>query len=160
MINRLSGTSLALSLVIMLACNVHAQQRLMFRKSNSKVAIYERGEVISFRVRGDRASHTYQIEGFTDTTIVFRYHEVALRDISHLYVDQKTRQWFEMRYKYEKFLLIAGFGYFMMDVINTGELSEETKWVSLSLIGAGVVAKFMVTDKFRIGGRKRLTLVE
>ena len=154
-----AGRLFVLLLVLSLAGYVDAQPMLAFRKSPSKIAYYEKGEVISFRVNGDRTRHTHQIETFTDSTIVFRYHEVALRDITHVFVDQKTRQWFEMRYKYEKVLLIAGFGYLMMDVINTGELSNETKWVSLSLIGAGIVAKFMVKDKIRIGGRKQLYLV-
>jgi hypothetical protein len=157
--NPIPGISLAFLLCFLLASNVEAQQKLMFKKGHSRVAYYEKGEVLSFRLKGDRTSHTFQIEGFTDSTIVFRYHEVPLAEISHVYVDQKTRPWFAMRYKYEKLLLIAGFGYFMMDVINNGELTDETKWVSLSLIGAGIVAKFMVTDKFRIAGKKRLYII-
>jgi hypothetical protein len=157
---RSAVTTLSFLLVFGLAFAAVGQPMLAFKKSKSKIAYYESGEVISFRLKGDRTRHTFQIEGFTDSTIVFRYHQIALREISHVYVDQKTRQWFAMRYKYEKLLLIAGFGYFMMDVINTGELSDETKWVSLSLIGAGIVAKFMVSDKFRIGGKKRLYLLD
>jgi hypothetical protein len=84
---------------------------------------------------------------------------VPLGEISYIYVDQKTRPWFSMRYKYEKLFLIAGFGYMMLDVINTGELTQETKWISVSLISAGVVAHFLVNDKFRLGGRKKLSLV-
>jgi hypothetical protein len=143
-----------------LSLNAGAQQMLVFNKGKNKMAHYQAGELISFRIRGDKERYTAQIEGFTDTTIVFRHAEVALREISHIYVDQKTREWFAMRYKYEKLLLIAGFGYLMLDVIHTGELTQETKWVSLSLISAGVLAKFLISDRFRIRGNKRLSIVD
>jgi hypothetical protein len=147
-------------LVIFAAFTADAQQMLVFRKSKSKIAYYEKGEVISFRLHGDRTRHTFQIENFSDSAIVFGSREVALKEISHIYVDQKTREWFFLRYKYEKLFLIAGFGYMMLDVINTGELTEETKWVSVSLISAGVLAHLLVNDKFRIAGRKRLYLID
>ena len=133
---------------------------LAFRKSSHRVAHYETGDVISYRLVGGKSKITGQIEGFTDSTIVFRSYEVNPRDISHIYVDAKTKQWFAFRYKYEKVLLMAGFGYLMLDVINTGELTQDTKWVSLSLIAAGLTARFLITDRFKINGRKRLTIVD
>jgi hypothetical protein len=150
----------ALLAALCLALSANGQRMLAFKKGKNKIAYYEAGELISFRLRGDKERYTAQIERFTDTTIVFNYAQVALHDISHIYVDKKTREWFAMRYKYEKLLLIAGFGYLMLDVFNTGELTQETKWVSLSLISAGVVAKCLITDRFRIKGNKRLYLTD
>ena len=136
-----------------------AQPMLAFRKGNHRAAYYETGDVISYRLVGGKSKITGQIEGFTDSTIVFRSYEVNPGDISHLYVDAKTKNWFDFRYKYEKVLLTAGFGYLMLDVINTGELTQDTKWVSVSLIAAGLTARFLITDRFKIKGRKRLTII-
>jgi hypothetical protein len=153
-----------LSLVVLTASclliEASAQQVLAFRKGSERVAYYENGDIISFRFAGGKNKVTGHIEGFTDSTIVFSQYEVNVRDISHIYVDGKTRQWFAHRYKYEKLLLIAGFGYLMLDVINTGELTEDTKWVSVGLIGAGLTASFLITDRFKIKGRKSLTIVD
>jgi len=135
-----------------------AQHILAFRK-NSRMAYYEKGDVVSFRLIGGKNKITGQIEGFTDSTIVFRSYELHPRNISHIYVDDKTRQWFAFRYKYEKVLLIAGFGYMMLDVINTGELTQDTKWVSLALVGAGLTTRFLITDRFKIKRRSTLTIV-
>jgi hypothetical protein len=136
-----------------------AQPMLAFQKGNHRVAHYERGDVISYKLVGGQSKITGQIEGFTDSTIVFRSYEVNPRDITHIYVDDKTKQWFAFRHKYEKVLLIAGFGFLMLDVINTGELTQDTKWVSLSLIAAGLTARFLITDRFKIKGRKRLAII-
>jgi hypothetical protein len=136
-----------------------AQSTLEFRKGH-RVAYYDRGDVISYRLAGGKSKITGQIEGFTDSSIVFRSYEVSLRDVSYIYVDDKTKQWFAFRHKYEKVLLMAGFGYLMLDVINTGELTQDTKWVSLSLIAAGLTTRFLITDRFKIKGRKRLAIVE
>src|SRR5690348_68383 len=104
--------ALALLLAALIGSSADAQQMLAFKKSRYKIAYYHPGDLISYRLHGDRERYTAQIEGFTDTTIVFRHAQVGLRAISHVYVDEKTREWFAMRYKYEKLLLIAGFGYF------------------------------------------------
>lgn len=138
----------------------YAQHLLAFRK-NSRLACYEKGDVLSYRLVGGRSKITAQIEGFTDSTLVFRSYEVDVRDITHIYVDDKTRHWFASRYKYEKALLIAGFGYMMLDVINSGELTQDTKWVSLALIGAGLTTRFLITDRFKIKGRRgSLTIMD
>lgn len=137
-----------------------AQQTLAFRKNKNHVAYYKKGDVISYRLAGGRERITSQIEGFTDSTVVFHYGEVNPKDIRFLYVDDQTRQWFAFRYKYEKLLLIAGFGYLMLDVINTGELTDDTKWMSLSMIGAGLTARFLITDRFKLKGRKRLIILD
>jgi hypothetical protein len=136
-----------------------AQKQLSFKKG-SRVAYYETGDVISYRLVGGRSKITGQIESFSDSTVVFRNYEVDLRDISHIYVDNKTKKWFAHQQKYEKLLLVAGFGYLMLDVINSGELTPDTKWISFSLIGAGLATRLLITDKFRIKGRKRLAIVE
>lgn len=135
------------------------QHLLAFRK-NSRMAYYEKGDVLSFRLAGGKNKTTGQIEGFTDSTLVFSSYEVNVEDITHIFVDDKTRQWFAYRYKYEKALLIAGFGFMMLDVINSGELTQDTKWVSLALIGAGLTTRFLITDRFKIKRRRtELTIV-
>lgn len=145
-----------------MACcvSVDAQQMLVFKKSRNRLAYYEKGDVISYRLKGDRTKLTGHIEGFDGGKILFRYHTVDPSEISHIYVDEKTRIWFAFRYKYERLLLIAGAGYLLLDTFNTGELTKETKVISASLVGAGLLARFLIIDRFRIRGQKKLRIID
>jgi len=72
-----------------------------------------------------------------------------------LYVDPKTRTWFILRYKYKTGLPIIGFGYALLDFLNTGTLSKETLIFSSVFIAAGLLAKIMISEKIKIKGKKK-----
>lgn len=136
-----------------------AQSFLTFSKNWYRQAHYYAGDEISFRVKGDDKKYTDLIRGFEDSLIVFHYHKIPVADITHLYVDYKTIIWFPLRYKYERLFLIGGAGYLGLDLLNTGELDQTTLSISGSLIGAGLLTRWLIRDYFVIDHRNRLKIV-
>jgi len=110
-------------------------------------------------MKNEHAKFTEEILGFEDDLIVFRDFKVYPEDITHLYVDAKTRIWYILRYKYEKIFIIAGIGYLLIDLTNTGKVKEETLIVSGSLVAAGLLAKLLISKKIRIKGRRKLVII-
>ena len=100
--------------------------------------MYEPGDVISFRLKGDKSKHTFQITGFEDSLIVFRNYKVNPSEITEMYRDTKNKTWFFMKYKWSGLLFIVGAGYLILEGLNSGELTSETLIFSGSLIAAGV----------------------
>jgi hypothetical protein len=131
----------------------------MFHKNRYHQATYKTGDKITFQLKGDKGKHTDLIRGFESGLIVFRDYRINPREISHLYVDDKTRVWFILRYKYEKLFLLAGAGFLTLELLNTGELDGETLLIGGSLITAGALARLLISKKMRIRGRRRLFIV-
>ncbi|MEJ0055831.1 MAG: hypothetical protein WDN75_09395 [Bacteroidota bacterium] len=102
---------------------------------------------------------TDQVRGFEDSLIVFQFYKVNPKEITDLYVDNKTRVWFAVRYKYEKVFPMIGVGYILLDWINTGEVSGETAIIGGSLVGAGILARVLISRKMKIKGRRKLEIL-
>lgn len=134
-------------------------QKLLFHKNNYKEVFYQAGENITFRVKGDRSKISAQIKGFEGNLIVFPNFKINPEEISDIYVDDKTRTWFILRYKYKSILPIIGFGYMLLDFINTGSLSKETVILGSSFIAAGLLAKILISEKIKIKGRRKLVVI-
>jgi hypothetical protein len=131
---------------------------LMLQKQNkNKNAYYKQGDVISFRTSASPNKITGEIMDFKDSVIVFRGFEVSVASITSLYIDEKTKWW--LRYKVEQLALIAGAGYLLLDVINSGELNEDTLIISGTLIGIGLIAKFFIGNRIKIKGRTKLRIL-
>lgn len=146
-------------ILLILGCYTGNCQRLLFQKNRHRQVIYTTGDKITFRVRGDRSKITGLIRGFQNGEIVFRDYKIAPEEISHLYVDDKTRQWFILRYKYEKLFLLSGSGFLLLELINTGEIRQESLLVGGSLVTAGLLARLLITKTIKIKGRKRLIVL-
>ncbi len=104
--------------------------------------------MISFRLKGDDMKITERILGFEgDSLLVFEgLFKVNPKEISAMYVDEKTSTWFIFRYKYSKVLPMAGTGYLLLDAVNTEKLNKSTLITSASLISAGLLAKWLIKD--------------
>ena len=131
----------------------------MFQKNRIRHAIYKNGDVITFRIRSEKFKITDEIRGFTDSLILFRDYSINPKEITRLYFDQKTRGWFILRTKYSRLLIIAGAGYGLLDLLNTGEPDAATLLISGSLVTAGILAKLLIPDYFRIRGKKKLMII-
>jgi hypothetical protein len=114
--------------------------------------------VISFKIEGRKSKITGEIVELRDSIIVFRGYEVPIRQITCLYIDEKTKWW--LRYKIAQLSLIAGTGYLALDVINTGELKKETLIVSGAVIGVGLLAKLLISNKIKIKGKTKLRILK
>jgi hypothetical protein len=146
-------------LLCVIAGSSFAQNILMFQKNQHRQAFYKTGDVISFRIKGDRAKHKGQIKNIEDSVIVIGYYRINPQEISDLYVDDKTRIWFILRYKYGKVLPMAGIGYLLLDVINTGEIKEETVIIGASLVATGILLKSIIGNRLRIRGKRKLEIL-
>ena len=78
----------------------------MFKKNKNKIAYYKMGDVISFRIKGDKKKITEPIRGVEDSLLVFKYFNLNPKEITHMYVDDKTKVWYFLKYKYEKLFLL------------------------------------------------------
>ena len=89
---------------------------MLQKKNKNKNVFYEKGDIISFQVKGRRLKITGQIIDFKDSVIVFQGYEVKVSEIKCLYIDEKTKWW--LRYKIAQLSFITGTGYLALDIIN------------------------------------------
>lgn len=137
-----------------------AQEYLMFQKNKRRTAFYKQGDEISFRLHNDKTKYTFQILGFEDSVMVLGNYRINPKEVSHLYVDNKTKIWYVFKYKYEKIFFLAGVGYFVASVINEQTVTKETATISGSLGVAAIFARLLVNDKIRIKGKRRLMILD
>ena len=133
-------------------------QKLLFHKNKYKEVFYEVGETITFQLKGDNSKHSAKIQGFEKNLIVFSDFKLNPEEISHIYVDKKTRTWFVFRYKYKSVFLMIGLGYIVLDVLNTGSLSKETAVFGGTFIMAAILAKLLISEKIKIRGKRKLVI--
>ena len=138
-------------------CALSQHTRLMFMKNKNKVVYYESGNELTFTINGHREKIKDQIKSFIgDSIIVFNQHSIDVREIDGVYLDKKNKVWYFFKYKWSKLFLFAGTGYLLLDVINRGELDEQTLLISGSLITAGILAKLLISKRLKVrkGGKK------
>jgi len=140
---------------------VHAkcQSFLYFKKNGHREAVYAVGDKLTFELKATKAKVTDRIIGFEDSLLVFQTYKLRPSEIGALYVDEKTKIWFIFRYKYEKAFLLAGSLFLPISVINTGKVEPKALAVSGALLGAGLLAKWLVSQKLRIKGKRKLIII-
>lgn len=136
----------------------HSTLLMLQKKNKNKTVYYAVGETISFQIKGRKSKLTAEILDFKDSLIVFKGYQVHVDEIKCLYIDEKTRWW--LRYKIAQLSLITGTGYLLVDVINTGELNKNTLAISGTIIGVGLIAKLLITNKIKIRGRTKLRILK
>lgn len=130
---------------------------MLQKKNRNKNVYYKPGDEISFRTIASNKKITGQIMELKDSIIVFKGFKLNVDEISSLYIDEKTRWW--LRYKVQQLSLIAGGGYLLLNLINNGEISEDNLVISGTLIGVGLIAKFLIGNRIKIKGRTKLRIV-
>lgn len=132
---------------------------LMLEKRNkNKTVYYSVGDIISFKTKGRKSKITGEILDFKDSLLVFKGYEINVTDIKCLYIDEKTKWW--LRFKIAQLSLIIGTGYLLIDAINTGELNKNTLAISGTIIGVGLIAKLLISNKIKIRGRTKLRILK
>ena len=134
-------------------------QELLFHKNRIREVFYKKGDVITFRVAGEKFKITAEIKGFADSLIVFRDFTINPREITHLYFDSKTRGWFILRMKYSRLLIVAGAGYGLLDILNSGEVDKKTTIISGSMLAAGILTGLFIPRYFKIRGKRKLIII-
>lgn len=147
-----------LLLFITVSCFGQTNYLMLQKKNKNKNAYYKIGDVISFKVNGRKSKIKGEILELKDSVIVFRGYEINVNEITHLYIDEKTKWW--LRYKVEQISLIVGGGYLLLELINTGELNRDVMITSGTLIGVGLLAKLIIGNKIPINGRTKLRILK
>jgi hypothetical protein len=144
-------------LLLIISNSCFCQKDLLILQKKNKNTFYNSGDVISFKIEGDKSKITGKILDLEDSVIVFKGYEVNVNKITCLYVDKKTGR--GLHYKLASLLLIGGSGYALIDLINRGELDERTLIPCGKLIAAGLLAKLIIGNKIKIKGRTRLRIL-
>jgi hypothetical protein len=148
-------------LLFLLISSLHLfSQKLLFHKSRKREAIYRTGDKISFRLKNEKRRLTGQIVGFEDSLIVFYNMRINPNNISHFYVDGKTKAWYFFKYRYAKLFFFSGAGYLAIDALNNGVPENGTVIMCASLMGAGLLAQAIVGQKVKVGRRGRVVIIQ
>lgn len=135
------------------------QHFLHFQKNRHRQAVYTTGEVLTFELNGSKAKISDRIQGFEDSLLVFSSYKVNPQDITALYVDEKTKIWFIFRYKYEKAFFLAGALFLPLDIVNSGQVAPQAATISGALLGASLLAHWLISDKLQIKGKRKLRVI-
>lgn len=140
-------------------------QHLLFHKNQNKEVLYTVGDMISFSTREDDSKMRSRILGFEgDSLIVFQNYTINPASITTLYVDEKVRGLFALRFNIDKLLIRAGFGYTLLELINQGLInrngvSTDAVITGVSLVAAGLIAKAVIGKRIKIKGRTKLLII-
>lgn len=133
------------------------QQFLMYQKNKYQKIYFKPGDFISFKIKDDRFKITDQIKKLEDNQIVFDFYKVHLDEITHFYIDDDTQNWSSGALS--NLLPIAGTGYLLLDVINTGDFYPNTMIISGSMVGTGLLVKWLTKKKTRLKGSRKLMII-
>lgn len=140
-----------------ITCTEHRSLLMLQKKNRNKNAYYEKSDVISFQIKGRKSKIKAEIIDFKDSTIIFQGFEVNVDQIKCIYIDEKTKWW--LRCKIAQLSFITCTGYLALDVINTGKLDKNTLAVTATIVGVGLIAKLLISNKIKIRGRTKLKIL-
>jgi len=143
--------------------NAIAQQYLIVKKRQHTKLVFESGDYIKFRVKGEKHWRKQLIVGFLENGIRFHYFDVLLEDIEAV-----KRPKSSLKAGAANTLIWAGVGYLIIDQFNQFvirdepvDVNESTWIVSGTLVGIGVLWKLLMRKKYMIDGMKfRLETVD
>lgn len=140
-------------------------QHLLFHKNQNKEVLYSVGDMISFSTREDDSKMRSRILGFEgDSLIVFQNYTINPASITTIYIDEKIKGLFALRFNIDKLLIRAGFGYTLLELINQGlinrtGISTDAVITGVSLVAAGLIVKAVIGKKIKIKGRTKLLII-
>ncbi|MFM7859246.1 MAG: hypothetical protein ACKO96_46825 [Flammeovirgaceae bacterium] len=130
---------------------------LMLDKRGNKNAYYNIGDQISFTRLGSRKKITGNIKDLKGSTIVFQRFEVPIREITGLYIDEKTKWW--LRFKIAQLSFFCGGMYLFADAVNNGKFREETLAIAAACVGVGLLAKAIFPHRIKINRKTKLRIL-
>lgn len=147
-----------LFLMLLCASNGITQHKLlMLDKRGNKNAYYNIGDQISFTRLGSRKKITSNIIDLKDSTLFFQGFEVPLKEVTGLYIDEKTKWW--LRFKIAQLSFFCGGMYLFADVVNSGKFREETLAVAAACITAGLLARTLFPHRIKINRKTKLRIL-
>ena len=148
-----------ISLALLLPFDGQTQRKLlMLDKGGSKNAYYQIGDKISFTRLGSRRKITSRIIDLKDSTITFQELEVPIKEVTGLYIDEKTKWW--LRFKIAQLSFLCGGMYMFADAVNSGKFKEETMIVGVTFVGIGFLAKAIFPHRIKMTRKTKLRVLK
>ncbi|MEJ2003430.1 MAG: hypothetical protein P8X57_00350 [Cyclobacteriaceae bacterium] len=148
-------------------CSASAQERyLLLRKVGKPYQIiFEEGEQMRFRVKGEKHFVEDYIQGLSGDYIRFHYYNIHLDEIEAIDVRDRNFTVFSFRSSPGK-LIVAGVGLIVIDQANQvlirdepAGLSTGTAIVAGSLVASGFLLRAIQKKYFRPGGKFKIEIV-
>lgn len=160
--------SIKLTVLIVSIClsyNLSAQKYLLLRKVGRPYKIvFEEGQYMRFKLKGDRFFTKALIQGFGQDDIRFHYYRIKLQEIDEIDVSEKNFTVFSFRSGPGK-LVVAGLGYLITDQFNQTVIRDEsfgvskrTAIISGAITSSGFLLKLIQKKRFKM--RKKRHIME
>ena len=158
-------------LLFFLAYSQHtsAQRYLVLRKGNKphKQIIFNEGEAIRFRLKGERFFTSSLIQGFGKDEIRFHYYRIKLNEIAEIDIDNKNFAIFNFK-SLSSYLLISGPLYLTIDQFNQTAIRDEPFGINRaaaivggSLVGSGLMMRWLRKRRWKYTKRRhRMEIVD
>jgi len=142
--------------------NCFAQKQLILLKGEKLLLRLNPGDDIVYRLKNNKHVRSTYISNLSDTAVVTHSDTVPYYHIDRIYFKRST---FGNRLGW--LLVLGGAGYFLIDQFNNAvidgnkaELDEGVTRASLAMVGVGLPLALIKRNHARLGGRKRLLMVE
>jgi hypothetical protein len=135
-----------------------AAKYLLLKRLGRKGSIeFTDGEFIRYQLKGADSFQRSLILGFSDSTIIFRNYEVAIKDIAKIDIRKKSFGGF--RWNQLGLLSILSGGLFLViDSINN-EFTSQTAIISSSLVGGGLILALLKQRYFKISRKHKIEII-
>ena len=136
-----------------------AQPYLILRKEGTRRrSVYQKGDILSFRLKNDKQRKNLEIKELYADTIVFKGGPVTIDEIGAVYIKADYRNWNPATYTY--FLVIAGTGYAGLAAVNDRKVGANTIATSSALVASGLIIHFLKQRKVKIKNKVKLEILE
>ncbi len=143
-------------LILATSHGLFAQYYLVLKKRSRVKHVFEAGESLKFRLKGERFYYEHMMVGFHPDKVRFHYFDLNINEIASLKIPKAGNYAVSLASQ----LTITG-GVFALDQLNQGLVmneglgpSEETLLISGGLLGTGLLLKLFKKRKFKIDGIK------
>ncbi|MFT4738038.1 MAG: hypothetical protein ACI8QD_001932 [Cyclobacteriaceae bacterium] len=145
---------------MLLTAVVCQAQMLHFNKLNHRAyANYRVGDEVTFLLENGDPFHGMILE-FGDSTIVFEFYDIHLKEIKGIFIDHKISSHYLLKYSWYRVMTIIGIGYPAIDLLNTGSLDQRV-WLNGAIFTAsGIIGNLLTKDWVPINQRHSLTIIQ
>lgn len=139
------GRMLLILVFLMFFFKSSAQYLLLQKKNRPYQVIFEEGEYLRFKIKGEKFWRRALIQGFEDDEVVFHYFSLHKDDFALIDVSNKKFTVFSFTSGPGK-LMIAGVAFIAIDQLNQTAINNQKFGISskTALIGGGITASGIV----------------
>lgn len=144
--------------VLLSSSGVFAQYYLVLKKRTKIKYVFSAGDQLKFKLHGERFYNEQMIKGFGAEKIRFHYFDLALKEVSHIKVSRLRKNGLTLL---SRLAISGGVLFMVVDQLNGLAIldeglgpSEETLFITGTLLGTGLLLKLFQKRKFKINGRK------